>query len=149
MQKRLWTSVLLRKPLGLPHHADIDVETTMRFCFSAEPLELPLYADACAETTMRFCFSANPWNCHMTQMPMQKLLCVCVIPRNPMQLPHDADAHAETTMRLCNSAQPHATAPQHRYLCRSCVSVFLLHPWNCPITQIPAQKRTMRFWFSA
>jgi len=93
MQKRLRASLLLLNPLKLPHNADTDVETTMRFSFSAEPLELPLAADAWAETTMRFCFSANPWNCPMTQMPMQKRLCVCVVLRNPLQLPHNIDTY--------------------------------------------------------
>jgi hypothetical protein len=98
----------------------------MLVCFSAEPSELPLYADACAETTLRFRFFAER-----------------------LELPHETDAYAKMTMRLCSSAQPPATAPQHRYLWRRCVSVFLLNPWNCPITQIPVQKHVTRFCFSA
>ena len=74
LQKRLCVSVFLLNPLELPHNTDTYVETTMRFCFSAEPLELPQntnairlclsllnpLADAYAETTLRFCFSAKP-----------------------------------------------------------------------------------------
>ena len=118
IQKRLWTSVLLINPLGLPHNADADVETTMRFCFSAEPLELPLYAT----TTIRFCLSANPWNCPMAQMPMQKRLCVCVVLRNPMQLPTTQIPMQE--LRICFSAAPRKL-PHNADSCAETHKVFL------------------------